>query len=376
MIKFIPNILQRYLAFSFAVPFFVSMIFFVTFLLISQIFRIITEVVNKGIDVVIVLKLMGHIAISFIPNAIPFSIFLGTLYALGRLSEDSEIIAMRSYGLSKFKLISPFLIMGVFIAVAAFSLGSNLIPYSKKVFQHTVVKITSRGMLADVKPEQFFTDIPKLTLFADRVLDQGETLTNLFIHFQGKGEDSQIIVAKRGNFDKTQHDPLGQPELRLALYDGNITKIIAGKRDVEKVLFDKYDFPINFDIDAPGLLTKNSMKSTMQLWRWIRDVAPTHENKKDVNKAKVEFFSRLNIPLECFAFLILGFSLGIKKGRGSQKNGGVIGFGFLIAYYALYFTGVSLGEKGVVPAWLAVYTPTTILFIAGFYYYRKLDWVA
>ena len=100
-----------------------STAFFVLFLLIFQIFRIIKIVVSKGVAVDLILELLFHISMTFLPFAIPISVLFASIYTLNKMSEDSEIVAMRSFGISKFRLLLPFLIVGIVIAVATFSLA-------------------------------------------------------------------------------------------------------------------------------------------------------------------------------------------------------------------------------------------------------------
>ena len=90
------KVYQRYLAASFIPPFLISLVFFVSFLLTFQLFRITKILINKAVEVQAVFELVGHIALSFLPLAIPISAYFATIFTLNRLSEDSEVIALRS----------------------------------------------------------------------------------------------------------------------------------------------------------------------------------------------------------------------------------------------------------------------------------------
>ncbi|MFT6604262.1 MAG: lipopolysaccharide export system permease protein [Bacteriovoracaceae bacterium] len=98
--------------------------------------------------------------------------------------------------------------------------------------------------------------------------------------------------------------------------------------------------------------------------------------KSRLPKTELEYWTRFNAPLQILLFIFLGFSLGIKKGRGRTKSSGTVGLLFLIGYYALFFIGVSLSRKGVVPPVLTVFMPTIFTGLVGSIYYRKLDWMS
>jgi lipopolysaccharide export system permease protein len=72
--------------------------------------------------------------------------------------------------------------------------------------------------------------------------------------------------------------------------------------------------------------------------------------------------------------VLLGFSLGIKKGRGRTRNSGVIGLIVLTVYYIFFFAGVSLARKGAIPPPVAIFGPTFGATFVGAYFFRKIDW--
>ncbi|EQC45828.1 permease, YjgP/YjgQ family [Bacteriovorax sp. BSW11_IV] len=329
---------------------------------------------------------MTQIAVSFLPMAIPLSAFFSIIYTLNKMSEDSEVVAMRSFGMTKFDLFKPYLIIGAFISMAVFSLNESLIPYSRTQYQNTLIKLTSKGVLIDIKPEQFFTEIPGVTLFAEHVEESGETLKNVFIKFARSRDGSeQIIMAKKGVIIKHTDDEWDVPTLRMRLIDGNIFKTtVSGKK--EKVVFEKYEFPIIEGGGSIGLVTKTSMKTNSELSREIQEIEGTlktniSEKEKDdlegdLAKLQKEYWERFNMPVQCIVFIFLGFCLGIKQARGKGRNTSAIGLGLIILYYTLYFTGVSLSKKGVIPASAAALVPSFIVLIISVYYYRKLDWAS
>ena len=116
------------------------------------------------------------------------------------------------------------MIIALFCAVSVFSLNRNLIPYSKRLFKNTVIALTSKGFLSDIKSEQFYTEIPDIILFAENVEDKGETLNDVFIQISGANEE-KVIMAQRGLLNKNKPGSSTALNLRLDLYDGNITTI-------------------------------------------------------------------------------------------------------------------------------------------------------
>jgi lipopolysaccharide export system permease protein len=339
---------------------------------------------SKGIELVNVLELIGHISISFLPMAVPLSALFAAIYTMNKLSEDSELVAMRSFGLSKRTLITPFIVLSFLIASVIFVLNANLIPHSKTQFKNTLIKLTSRGLSADIKPGQFYTEISNVTLFAEKVSAGATKLEGIFILLNKDGTE-QVIAAKKGALIKQDLGDLRTPMLRLHLQNGNISKIYDNGK-VEKIIFDQYDFPIVSGGNLPGFVSKDSMKSSTFLKTEIeskenelrsiqdKDSGKFRQIKGSLPRSKLELWGRVNTPIQVVIFVLLGFCLGIKRGRGRSKSSGWTGFAILLGYYTIFFLGLSLAKKGIVPAYLSVFTPTVIASFLTVYYYKRVDW--
>jgi lipopolysaccharide export system permease protein len=161
-------LLQRYLAAQFILPLLVSSIFFISFLLTFELFRLTELLVTRDISLWFTLKLIGNIALTFIPLSLPIAVFFSTIYCLNRLSGDSEYIAMRAGGLTKSRILLPFLIIAGVLTASVYQLNQKVIPESNKAFRQKINYLTSSGLLAGIKEGQFFTLIPNLTLFASK----------------------------------------------------------------------------------------------------------------------------------------------------------------------------------------------------------------
>ena len=389
------KVTTRYLASHFIPPFLLGFVFFIAFLITFYMFRIISLIVTKGIDVVTVSGLVLDLSVSFFPLATPLAVFFATIYTLNKFSEDSEIIALRSFGISKFKIYAPFFVLSLFIGVSISSLSGRYIPFANSNFRNTILKLTSTGMLTSIKSGQFFTDIPNVTLFAESVNDDGDSFENVFLHLRGDsvGVES-VIFAKKGALVKLFADESHAPSLRLNLSSGNIIKIDQKSEQTEKILFEQYDFPVFSTDFSSSILDKDSMKSNAELLVTIKrkseDLQKLYETKakhsdfaqkkkemkKSLAKSEIEFYARfLTIP-QVVLFVLLGFSLGIKNGRGPSSNNTFKAIVILLSFYALYFFLISMAQRGFLSSIFVPSVPILFLFIVSFFYFKKLDWVA
>lgn len=381
------KVTTRYLASHFVPPFLFGCLFFVSFLITYYMFRLINLLVSKDVQFASALMLIFNLSVSFLPLAVPLSAFFATIYTLNRFSEDSEIIAMRSFGLTRFQLFKPFLILSILIGLGVFGMYRTLIPRANGDFKNTVVRLTSSGVLNSIKPGQFFTDIPGVTLFADEVSDDGNNFNNVYIYLNNRNANTEkIIMAKKGALIKLAPDEWTGPVVRLNLIEGNIVNWDKKRNQMEKILFKEYDFPVLSNQAGISGADKDSMKTNDELIEIIKEkknkldaVKDTEEKKSaliDLNKTKLEIYSRYILILQVILFIFVGFSLGIKKRRGPVSNNTAFGLLIVIGYYAVYFGVISLANKAKIAPEGAILLPLLILFISGIFFYRKLDWAS
>lgn len=368
------KIYQRYLASIFIPPFFLGTLFFCFFLLIFQIFRFIKYLVAKDIGILEIIGLVGNMALFFLPMAVPLAALLATIYTLGRLSEDSEIVALRSLGTSREKLYLPYFILSLAIAITLFSLNAKIIPAANFHVRNTFERIASKSVLGQIKPEEFFTDIPGITLFAEGIEDGGEKLKNLFIFVESEKEE-KMVFAKEGILKNT--DDLSN--FKIELSEGNILRRdLRKKSDLEKILFKKYVFPPFEEAPTISMVTRDSMLSNFEIEKVIeqkKSKIKTLDDQKSLYRTQLDYYSRFISPIQVILFVLLGFSLGIKTNLRESKS--VAGPVLLVVglYIFLFFFGISLAKKAVLAPVIATFGPTFLLALACLYFYRKMNWV-
>ena len=367
------GILNRYLAFSYLMSFLVNASFLILFLLAIQMLNVVRIAMNKDVSLSTVLELWGHITLSSIPLAIPLAILFATFYTLNKISGDSsEFVVMRSVGLSQMKLLTPFLLIASLVALMTFTLNSRIIPYSNREFRKSLT-ILSNGIISGIQGGRFFTDIPNIILFSEKTRDFGKIMDNIFIHLIGKEGKEKTIFAQTGQLLKRGGKKLGGGSLELLLKNGSLITSRKDSPEIEKVFFESYHFPLSLGKLSTSFTNKSSMKSSIQLYHEI--YYPKQKNKtRSMIKTEIEFYSRLNTPILCLIFTLIGFSLGVQKTRGGSEGSILTSLCISFLYYSILLGGVALARKAYIPVPIAIFLPSLLAFGVGIYYYRKQEW--
>jgi len=136
------KILRNYLLREFAGPFLLTLSS-LTFImvLVGNLNRIMELVMNKGVDLFSVLKLFVLLIPYIVTYALPISVLIAILLALGRLSGDNEIIAIRSSGISVLSLIKPLLITGLVLSFILVLFNDRAASYAHFAYRKTLKEI-------------------------------------------------------------------------------------------------------------------------------------------------------------------------------------------------------------------------------------------
>src|SRR5687767_12397880 len=110
---------------SFLVTFFISVFIF----LMIFIFVYIDEFVGKNLGATTLLELFFYFSLNTIPRAFPLAILLASIMAIGSMSEHFEVTAMKSAGISFYKLTRPLLLFSVASGIFLFTFSNFMLPF-------------------------------------------------------------------------------------------------------------------------------------------------------------------------------------------------------------------------------------------------------
>ena len=350
-------------------------------------------VVKKNVDWSVILQLVGHMSVSFIPMSMPLAVFFSVIYAVSKMNDDAEVMATRSVGFSKEQIFLPFLMTSILLGGVLLSINQQLIPHSQAIFKNQMVKLSSNSLLSEIKPGQFFTEIPKITLFAKEVSGGGTNLERVFMSLD-KGDQEQVITASRGKLiikNPKDENSTELPKIFFHFYNG---VLFNGKNQLyknsdskyEKINFDEYFFPISTLDNEFSTVSKNSMLINSKLKNKIIDLKKKYSEEKkldkknqyfkDLNKAKLELFSRFNGPIQIVLFMLVGFCVGQRNLRKQGDGNSSKGFIFILVYFLFFFFSISQAKKAVISPELAIFFPTVVGLLYGINLFRKSDWLS
>lgn len=353
-------ILNRYMYKEVAAPFLLSLFIFTFVLLLERIMALVELVISKGVSVTDIVMLFVYILPSFLTLTVPMSFLLAVLLAFGRLSSDSEVIAFRACGVSFYQMIIPVSLLSVLTYVLTLFLMIYALPWGNQSFRLKVFNIASGKATTGLKERVFNDDFEGIVLYVDRLKDSGSGMEGVFIYDQ-REKEAYTILAREGNIVS---DPKAMT-VNMRLKNGEIHQ--AGKDAYyNRVAFSTYNLRINFKgSDNNGKVSKGDREMTIgELSDRIRELKGRRE---DYTAYEIELQKKFSIPFACIVFGLIGAPLGIQSKRGGRAWGFSLSLLIFLIYYVSLTGGESLGDKGAISPFLAMWAPNIIFFVIGLY---------
>ena len=353
--------------------------FTVISLSVGVMFDLIRKIVEFGLPLFLAIKVLFFSLPSFLVLSFPMAVLLSTLLAYGKLSANSELLALKSLGIKTSRIIAPAIAVSILMTGLTFYFNDNLVPSSNKLAESTLragigssfsseegkdnimfSRYGSRIESATNKPTKtntFLTHIFYASWFENNIM-QGVTVLDF-----SRQDIQQILKAKSAEFDKKNSSWI--------FSDGSIVSVDQGGQTTN-IQFEKYRYPfVEGPLDlarVPKDATEMSLKQALEAERIYKETG----NLKEIRRIQVRIQEKFTLPFACLVFGLIGSSLGSKSNlRSSKSQGFGLSVILILVYYVMSFVFSSFGVKGLLSPIIATWLPVLISMGGGIYFLRK-----
>lgn len=325
---------------------------FLLIILMFQILRLTEFALIHGVETTTLMQIILYICISMLPVLFPMSLLFSILWTYSRLSNDSEILALRACGLSMSPVMAPAVALSLLIGIISAQTSFELAPWGNRRFEVLFTNMKQTKAAATIKEGTFSEGLFDLVVYANKVDAETETMQDVFIYDERDRRQPLTIIAKRGRLvqDST---PSGQ-SATLTLEEGSIHRKAESHT---KINFQTYDVHLNDPLEI-----KEREKSA-QSWTWsdIQSKLKNETQPKELIKVRIEWHKRIAIAFMCLVFGLCGIGLGIQPNkRAGRSSGFILCLGVIIGYWVLYVGAEGLARGGQVPVGISLWMPNLI----------------
>ena len=189
------KILDRYILKTFLVPFFATF-FIILFVLVMQALWLAFEsIAGKGIGLFFILKFLYYTALVVSTQALPIAILLSSIMAMGNLSENYELAAIKSASVSLMRLMRPLIILTFLISIINFLNLNYILPYATLKQKNLTSNIKKKTPALALIPGSFNTDIPNYQIkFDEKYGEDQNLLKNVLIYDLSSKKGNKKII--------------------------------------------------------------------------------------------------------------------------------------------------------------------------------------
>lgn len=333
---------------------------------IIDIFSFIEDIVKFKIPLTSLIAFYVYYTPTIFLQVTPMAVLLSTIYILSNLNKNNEITAMKSSGISLWRILAPILIIGFLISMVTFIVNDKIIPVSSKVSS-----VIRRDELESQK----------------RKSSQAKIIENVAVY----GAGNRIVFAKNYDTEKKalediiihEHDASENLVSKITAQSGvwigegwKFSKVImyrinnAGRMLGEPLFFNE------------KVITLKERPSDFANREWRADYASYRELKKHINNFKgagtklvrmllVDLHYKIAFSVISLIIILIGAPFALITTRG----GVLIGVGMSIAigllYYAFIAISLAFGKAGILPPFMSAWLGNVIFAILGIYLINK-----
>lgn len=321
--------------------------------------RIASAAVGFGLTGSDVLVILVAALPPFLVLAIPIAYMMSILIGMGRISQDLELVALKSAGMGPFRLARGPIALGALISALCVPLAVHGEPYGLNLLYERLVDVGLRNITSAIRPGVFNTGFRRIALYAAS-RDKNGDLVDVLVSDERNAKQPIMLTAARGRLV-----PRSAKDLTLNLEDGEIHMGLGTSQQ-------KYDL-VRFDEASLGIDAAQELKertrfvselgrlSSSEMQERVTQLGPDNKLGRRIEKT---YWRRFAFPSMALVFGIFALAIILSGGPSARARNALWALGAVVTYYIL----TRVGDYAVVqypgtPFWAAFGPNFVILFL-------------
>jgi lipopolysaccharide export system permease protein len=276
---------------------------------LTQSLRLFDYIVNRGLPASTFLSFIALLLPSFLGVVLPIAAFTAVLFVYNKLALDSEMVVLRSAGLSQLQIARPALLLGLLVTITVYSISLYFQPVSYRAFkdlQHSI-----RNNYADVllQEGEFTVVSDGITVFVRERTADGQ-LRGILVH-DGRNRDNPVtLMAENGALVVSDTGP------RVVMKNGNRQQMERGSGRLSFLQFDSYT------IELAHLEERLARRWREPKERFVTELLfpdESYNDKKNFDELIAEGHQRLAGPLYTMAFILIALA-ALQSGEFNRRG--------------------------------------------------------
>ncbi len=371
------SLMDRYLGYEMVAPFLFGVGAFSSIALaIGSLFELVRLITDAGLNIFTAMQIFALQLPGFMVYSFPMSVLLATLITYSRLSADGETTALRSCGISVYRLVMPAVVLSFLVSGLTFAFNEVIVPSANLQAKSALRTALKQDNL------QFKTKDISYQQYGELIQPNGTKEEGLIRSFYARRFDGKKMIGltvldfSQGNLQQvlSAESAIWLPDQNVWKFKNGTTYIIGPDGSYHSILkFDQQNLRLP---RAPLDLAQEQRNSEeMNISELKRYIALIHQsgNSKEEKKLEVKLQQKYALPFICVVFAIVGAPLGMRPQRTSTARGFGVSVLIIFGYYLLLFICGALGQVEILSPVAAAWMPNLICLGAGVYLLNRVS---
>ncbi len=280
-----------------------------------------------------------------IPYALPLGMLTGILLVFGRMSAQSEVVAMKACGRSIYSMAAPVFFLAICASIFSVAINFYYAPVANRAYKSALKNLIRANPLQFIQAGTFIRDFPGYVIYANS--SDGDDLVSFRIwELDSVGRAKVSIQAERGNLSYDDK----KDEIVLSLKNGSAERSRTDdpedlRRPLPSARFDELliklplaDIIGSMDRGALRLkrMTLGQLLDARKNWHRNPTVPITEESVfRDRIEVQLQIQNNFAMAFSIFSMVLLAVPLGIKASRTETFANLALALALAMSYYLL-----------------------------------------
>ena len=349
-------------------PTFLASLFVFIFIMVAARMLSITElIVTRGVRVTQVIGMVVYLLPDILTFALPAVTLISVVVAFLRLSVDSEIIALKSSGISLYQMLPPVVAFSFLVFFLGLAISIFAAPWGNRAFKDLIFKIAESKADIGIKERVFCEPFDNLVLYVNNFSRRERVLKDVFVVDRRDKDVTNTIVAEEGRIIMRPDERI----ITIYFVRGTIFVVDKNLSAARTIKFNTYGLNIGLKDVMANLKSRRKAPHELSIGHLIEQLKTAPKGDMRYNRMMRELLEKGSIPLAVLFMGIIGVALGAQiRARGRSAGIGV-SLAVFSAYYICLMVIRSICSSGGMSPVIGVWIPDLFLIISMIYFLRR-----
>lgn len=370
------QILDRYLIRQFGFALIFSLIAFWVIFLVVDLVEHLDKFIDKQAAFFVVVKYYFYYTPYILVLSLPVAMLLSSLFSLGQLAKHNELTAMKSAGISLYRILFPLFILAFVMSLFVMGFGEILVPITyQKMMEVKTVEIEKGKRETNIILNNVFVQEEDGRIFHLATYDTKEKIgAGALVQRFEENRLKEEIRAKKVRWENNGwlfEDGVERIFSDSSVELGHSEDLGKAKLDTlplnpteEYQAFDKL-FRLDLKIKPEALAKRQKKPDEMGYFELADYVKIKKRSGQVVAKETTDLHLKIAFPFVNFIIVLFGAPLAANPKRSGLAIGFAISLFISFVYYTLIRMGQSFGYSEKLPPLLAVWAANILFVILG-----------